>query len=140
MLADKLQVFNNIQHSLLSGPRRYEKASEALNKGKQVMFQTSERLLKRKHSHFVPNERSLFKRYGCGRPDLKKYRCPNYNTNSSQRNDTATNHANTYTIAIRSPRLILIDIPNLEGGRTCMCRYRIFTFNCWGKDVRGIQG
>ncbi|GFX49569.1 uncharacterized protein TNCV_4902111 [Trichonephila clavipes] len=35
MLADKLEAFHNIRRSLPSGPRRYVKASETVNDGRQ---------------------------------------------------------------------------------------------------------
>ncbi|GFX84286.1 uncharacterized protein TNCV_3976311 [Trichonephila clavipes] len=51
MLADKLEAFDNIQRSLPSGPRRYVKASEIVNDGRQVSFRKPERPPKREYSH-----------------------------------------------------------------------------------------
>ncbi|GFV20513.1 uncharacterized protein TNCV_4142741 [Trichonephila clavipes] len=93
MLADKLEAFDNIQHSLPSGPRRHVKASETVNDGRQV-----------------PNERYSLRCYGCGKQGVIKSRGPTCNLNSSQRTDVATNHINAYTAQTRSPRLTLIDI------------------------------
>ncbi|GFX07267.1 uncharacterized protein TNCV_2972441 [Trichonephila clavipes] len=87
MLADKLETFDNIRRSLPSGPRRYVKASEIVNDGRQVSFRKPERPPKRKYSHQVPT-------------------C---NLNASQ-TGVATNHINAYTAQTRSPRLTLIDI------------------------------
>ncbi|GFT87282.1 uncharacterized protein NPIL_289801 [Nephila pilipes] len=140
MLAHKLKAFENLRRSLPSGPKRHVKASETLNVGRQVSSWKPERLPKREYSHEVPIERSPLKCYGCGKQGVIKSRCPICNPNSSQRTDVATNHINAYTAQTRSPRLTKIDITFCGRKRTCMCRHRIFTFNCWGKDVPGIQG
>ncbi|GFW36745.1 uncharacterized protein TNCV_1220751 [Trichonephila clavipes] len=134
MLADKLEAFDNIRRSLPSGPRRHVKASETVNDGRQVSFRKSECPPKREYSHQVRNERSPLRCYGCGKQGVIKSRCPTRNPNSSQRTDVATNHINAYTAQTRSPRLTLIDI-TFCGIKGRMCRHRIFTFNCWGKDV-----
>ncbi|GFW36985.1 CCHC-type domain-containing protein [Trichonephila clavipes] len=76
MLADKLEAFDNIRRSLPSGPRRYVKASEIVNDGRQVSFRKPERPPKREYSHQVPNERSPLRCYGCGKQRVKKYTCP----------------------------------------------------------------
>ncbi|GFX98466.1 uncharacterized protein TNCV_4002351 [Trichonephila clavipes] len=110
MLADKLEAFDNIRRSLPSGPRRYVKASEIVNDGRQVSFRKPERPPKREYSHQVPNERSPLRCYGCGKQGVIKSRCPICNLNASQRTDVATNHINAYTAQTRSPRLTLIDI------------------------------
>ncbi|GFV79162.1 uncharacterized protein TNCV_1817091 [Trichonephila clavipes] len=110
ILADKLEAFDNIRHSLPSGPRRYVKASEIVNDGRQVSFRKPECPPKRKYSHQVPNERSPLRCYGCGKQGVIKSRCPTCNLNASQRTDVATNHINAYTAQTRSPRLTLIDI------------------------------
>ncbi|GFW24739.1 retrovirus-related Pol polyprotein from transposon 17.6 [Trichonephila clavipes] len=110
MLADKLEAFDNIRRSLPSGPRRYVKASEIVNDGRQVSFRKPERPPKREYSHQVPNERSPLRCYGCGKQGVIKSRCPTCNLNASQRTDVATNHINAYTAQTRSPRLTLIDI------------------------------
>ncbi|GFV46257.1 uncharacterized protein TNCV_3231461 [Trichonephila clavipes] len=82
--------------------------------------------------------RSPLRCYGCGKQGVIKSRCPTCNLNASQRTDVATNHINAYTPQTRSPRLTLIDITFCGIKGTCMCRHRIFTFNCWGKDVPDI--
>ncbi|GFX24955.1 uncharacterized protein TNCV_1278911 [Trichonephila clavipes] len=110
MLADKLEDFDNIRRSLPSGPRRYVKASEIVNDGRQVSFRKPERPPKREYSHQVTNERSPLRCYGCGKQGVIKSRCPTCNLNASQRTDVATNHINAYTAQTRSPRLTLIDI------------------------------
>ncbi|GFU45258.1 uncharacterized protein TNCV_4236551 [Trichonephila clavipes] len=110
MLADKLEAFDNIRRSLLSGPRRYVKASEIVNDGRLVSFRKPERPPKREYSHQVPNERSPLRCYGCGKQGVIKSRCPTCNLNASQRTDLTTNHINAYTAQTRSPRLTLIDI------------------------------
>ncbi|GFX08791.1 uncharacterized protein TNCV_4228111 [Trichonephila clavipes] len=110
MLADKLEAFDNIRRSLPSGPRRYMKASEIVNDGRQVSFRKPERPPKREYSHQVPNERFPLRCYGCGKQGVIKSRCPTCNLNASQRTDVATNHINAYTAQTKSPRLTLIDI------------------------------
>ncbi|GFY19396.1 uncharacterized protein TNCV_4127831 [Trichonephila clavipes] len=110
MLADKLEAFDNIRHSLPSGPRRYVKASEIVNDGRQVSFRKPERPPKREYSYQVPNERSPLRCYDCGKQGVIKSRCPTCNLNASQRTDVATKHINAYTAQTRSPRLTLIDI------------------------------
>ncbi|GFW07850.1 uncharacterized protein TNCV_3919831 [Trichonephila clavipes] len=110
MLADKLEAFDNIRHSLPSGTRRHVKASEIANDGRQVSFRKPERPPKREYSHQVPNERSSLRCYDCGKQGVIKSRCPTSNLNASQRADVATNHINAYTAQTRSPRLTLIDI------------------------------
>ncbi|GFY14759.1 uncharacterized protein TNCV_648021 [Trichonephila clavipes] len=110
MLADKLGAFDNIRRSLPSGPRRYVKASEIVNDGRQVSFRKPERPPKREYSHQVPNERSPLRCYGCGKQGVIKSRCPTCNLNASERTDLTTNHINAYTAQTRSPRLTLIDI------------------------------
>ncbi|GFX78495.1 uncharacterized protein TNCV_1295611 [Trichonephila clavipes] len=55
MLADKLEAFDNIQRSQPSGSRRYVKASEIVNDGRQVSFRKPERPPKREYSHQVPD-------------------------------------------------------------------------------------
>ncbi|GFU47908.1 transposon Tf2-8 polyprotein [Trichonephila clavipes] len=110
MLADKLEVFDNIRRSLPSGPRRHVKASETVNDGRQVSFRKPERPPKRKYSHQVPNERSPLRCYGCGKQGVIKSRCPTCNLNASQRTDVASNHINAYTAQTRCPRLTLIAI------------------------------
>ncbi|GFX42516.1 hypothetical protein TNCV_1520791 [Trichonephila clavipes] len=110
MLADKLEAFDNIQRFLPSGPRRYGKASEFVNDGRQVSFRKPERPPKREYYHHVLNERSPLRCYGCMKQGVIKSRCPTCNLNASQRTDVATNHINAYTAQTRSPRLILIDI------------------------------
>ncbi|GFX19180.1 uncharacterized protein TNCV_3013241 [Trichonephila clavipes] len=97
MLADKLEAFDNIRRSLLIGPRRYIKASEIVNNGRQVSFRKPECPPKREYSHQVPNERSPLRCYGCGKQGVIKPRCPICNVNASQRTDAATNHINAYT-------------------------------------------
>ncbi|GFS58056.1 retrovirus-related Pol polyprotein from transposon 297 [Trichonephila clavipes] len=104
MLADKLEAFDNIWHSLPSGPRRHVKASETVNDGRRVSFRKPEHLPKREYSHQVPNERSPLRCYGCGKQGVIKFRYPTCNPNSSLGTDVATNHING------SPRLTLIDI------------------------------
>ncbi|GFW21563.1 uncharacterized protein TNCV_4280801 [Trichonephila clavipes] len=74
MLADKLEAFDNIQHSLPSGPKRHVKASETINDRRQVSFGKPERLPKREYSHPVPIERSPLRCYGCGRQGVIKSR------------------------------------------------------------------
>ncbi|GFX16896.1 uncharacterized protein TNCV_2518741 [Trichonephila clavipes] len=110
MLADKLEAFNNIRRSLPIGPRRYVKASEIVNDGRQVSFRKPERPPKREYSHQVPNERSPLRCYGCGKQGVIKSRYPTCNLSASQRTDVATNHINAYTAQTRSPQLTLIDI------------------------------
>ncbi|GFS60261.1 uncharacterized protein TNCV_2827441 [Trichonephila clavipes] len=110
MLADKLEAFDNIRRSLPSGPRRYVKASEIVNDGRQVSFRKPERTPKREYSHQVPNERSPLRCYDCGKQGVIKSRCPTCNLNASQRTDVATNHINAYTAQTRSPRLTLTNI------------------------------
>ncbi|GFV32247.1 transposon Tf2-8 polyprotein [Trichonephila clavipes] len=107
MLADKLEAFDNLRRSLPSGPRRYVKASEIVNDGRQVSFRKPERPPKREYSHQVPNERSPLRCYGCGKQGVIKSRCPTCNLNASQRTDVATNHINAYTAQTRSPQLTL---------------------------------
>ncbi|GFW36218.1 uncharacterized protein TNCV_4930801 [Trichonephila clavipes] len=120
MLADKLEAFDNIRRSLPSGPRRYVKASEIVNDGRQVSFRKPERPPKREYSHQVPNERSPLRCYGCGKQGVIKSRCPTCSFNASQRTDVATNHINAYTAQTRSPRLTLIDITFcVIKGRVC---------------------
>ncbi|GFW70643.1 nuclear receptor coactivator 2 [Trichonephila clavipes] len=108
MLADKLEAFDNNRRSLPSGPRRYVKASEIVNDGRQVSFRKPERPPKREYSHQVPNERSPLR--CCGKQGVIKSRCPTCNLNASQRADVATKHINAYTARTRSLRLTLIDI------------------------------
>ncbi|GFV73032.1 uncharacterized protein TNCV_3951731 [Trichonephila clavipes] len=110
MLADKLEGFDNIRRSLPSGPRRYVKAREIINDGRQVSFRKPERPPKREYSHQVPNERSPLRCYGFGKQVVIKSRCPTCNLNASQRTDVATKHINAYMAQTRSPRLTLIDI------------------------------
>ncbi|GFY03919.1 transposon Tf2-8 polyprotein [Trichonephila clavipes] len=110
MSADKLEAFDNIRRSLPSEPRRYVKASEIVNDGRQVSFRKPERPPKREYSHHVPNERSPLRCYGCGKQGVMKSRYHTCNLNASQRTDVATNHINAYTAQTRSPRLALIDI------------------------------
>ncbi|GFT74641.1 uncharacterized protein NPIL_545721 [Nephila pilipes] len=110
ILADKLEALNNIRLSLPSGPWKHVKVSETLNDGNQVTCRKSERLPKREYSHVVPNERTPFKCYGCGRPRVIRSRCPTCNSNSSRRTDVASNHDNTYAIETRNPQLTLFDI------------------------------
>ncbi|GFQ86832.1 uncharacterized protein TNCT_512071 [Trichonephila clavata] len=105
---------------LPSGPKRYVKANETLNVGRQVSSKKPELLPKREYSHEFRNERSPFKCYGCGKPGVIKSRCPTCNPNFSQRTDVATNHINAYTAQTKSPRLTLIDITFCEKkGRAC---------------------
>ncbi|GFS77946.1 hypothetical protein TNCV_2028161 [Trichonephila clavipes] len=108
MLADKLEAFANIRRNLPSGPRKYVKASENVNDGRQVSFKKPERPPKREYSHQVPNERSSLRCYDCGKQGVIKSNPCNLNT--SQRTDVSTNHINAYTTQTRSPRLTLIDI------------------------------
>ncbi|GFW92231.1 uncharacterized protein TNCV_3541171 [Trichonephila clavipes] len=116
MLVDKLEAFD----FLPSGPRRYVKASETVNDGRQVSFRKAERPPKREYSHQVPNERYPLRCYGCEKQGVIKSRCPTCNLNASQRTDVATNHVNAYTAQTRSPRLTLIDITFCEiKGRVC---------------------
>ncbi|GFX60912.1 uncharacterized protein TNCV_2275451 [Trichonephila clavipes] len=110
MSADKLEAFDNIRRSLPSGPRRYVKASEIVNDGRQVSFRKPECPPKREYSHQVPNERSPLRCYGCGKQGVIKSRCPTCNRNAVQRTVVTTNHINAYTAQTRSPRLTLIDI------------------------------
>ncbi|GFW00957.1 uncharacterized protein TNCV_1761951 [Trichonephila clavipes] len=110
ILADKLEPFDNIQSSLPSGPRRYVKASEIVNDGRQASFRQPERTPKIEYSHQVAIERSPLRCYGCGKQGVIKSRCPTCNLNASQRTDVATDHINAYTAQTRSPRLTLIDI------------------------------
>ncbi|GFX51442.1 uncharacterized protein TNCV_3103751 [Trichonephila clavipes] len=110
MLADKLEAFDNIRRSLLSGPSRHVKASETVNDGRQVSFRKPERPPKREYSHQEPNERSPLRCYGCGKQGVIKSRYPTCNLNASQRTDVETNHINAYTAQIRNFRLTLIDI------------------------------
>ncbi|GFX71521.1 hypothetical protein TNCV_2695091 [Trichonephila clavipes] len=109
-LADKLGAFDNIRRSLPGGPRRYVKASEIVNDGKQVSFRKPERPPKREYSHQVPNERSPLRCYGCGKQGVIKSRCPTCSLNASQRTYLTINHINAYTAQTRSPQLTLIDI------------------------------
>ncbi|GFS83857.1 uncharacterized protein TNCV_2363021 [Trichonephila clavipes] len=95
MLADKLEAFDNIRRSLPSGPRRYVKASEIVNDGRQVSFRKPER--PPKNSHQVPNERSPSQTLCLWKQGVIKSRCPICNLNASQRTDVATNHINAYT-------------------------------------------
>ncbi|GFT01063.1 uncharacterized protein TNCV_4054581 [Trichonephila clavipes] len=104
MLADKLEAFDNIRRSLPSGPRRYVKASETVNDGRQVSLRKPERPPKREYSHQVTNERSPLRCYGCGKHGVIKSRSPICNLNASQRTDVVTNHINAYTAQTRSPR------------------------------------
>ncbi|GFV51434.1 uncharacterized protein TNCV_843741 [Trichonephila clavipes] len=108
MLADKLEAFDTT--FLPSGSRRYVKASEIVNYGRQVSFRKPECTPKREYSHSVPNERSPLRCYGCGKQGVIKPRCPTCNLDASQRTDVVTNHINAYTAQTRSPRLTLIDI------------------------------
>ncbi|GFX01862.1 uncharacterized protein TNCV_370511 [Trichonephila clavipes] len=110
MLADKLEAFDNIRRSLSSGPKRYVKASEIVNNGRQVSFRKPQRPPKREYSHQVPNERSPLRCYGNGKQGVIKSRCPTCNLNASQIIDLTTKHINAYTAQTRSPRLTLIDI------------------------------
>ncbi|GFW83127.1 transposon Tf2-8 polyprotein [Trichonephila clavipes] len=89
MLADKLEIFDNIRRSLPCGPRKHVKASETVNDGRQVSFRKPESHSKSEYSYQVPHTCNL---------------------NTSQRTDVATNHINAYTARNRSPRLTLIDI------------------------------
>ncbi|GFY17285.1 uncharacterized protein TNCV_1090591 [Trichonephila clavipes] len=119
-LADKLEAFDNIRRSLPSGPRRYVKASETVNVGRQVSFRKLEPPPKKEYSHQLPNERSPLRCYDCGKQGVIKSRCPTCNLNASQRTDVATNHINAYTAQTRSPRLTLIDITFCRiKGRVC---------------------
>ncbi|GFX95209.1 uncharacterized protein TNCV_848001 [Trichonephila clavipes] len=120
MLADKLEAFDNTRRSLPSGPRKYVKASEIVNDGRQVSFRKPERPPKIEYSHQVPNERSPLRCYGCGKQGVIKSTCPTCNLNASQRTDLTTNHINAYTAQTRSPRLTLIDITFFGiKGRVC---------------------
>ncbi|GFY16454.1 uncharacterized protein TNCV_2350971 [Trichonephila clavipes] len=110
MLADKLEAFDNMRHSLPSGSRRHVKASETVNDGRPVSFRKPECPPKREYSHQVPNERSPLRCLGCAKQGVIKSRCPTCHLNASQRTDLATNHINAYTAQTRSPRLTLIDI------------------------------
>ncbi|GFU22766.1 uncharacterized protein NPIL_52031 [Nephila pilipes] len=111
MSANKLEAFENLRRFLPSGPRRHVKVSEILNDGNQVTSRKPEHLPKREHSHVVPNERSPFKCYGCGRSRVIKSRCPTCNPDFSQRIDVAANHVNAYAAETRrNPRLTPIDI------------------------------
>ncbi|GFW42339.1 transposon Tf2-9 polyprotein [Trichonephila clavipes] len=110
MLADKLEIFDNIRRSLSSGPRRYVKACEIVNDGRQVSFRKPEHPPKREYYHQIPNERSSLRYYGCGKQGVIKARCLTCNLNASQRTDLATKHINAYTAQTRRPRLSLIDI------------------------------
>ncbi|GFT73854.1 uncharacterized protein NPIL_213081 [Nephila pilipes] len=120
MLADKLEAFDNLWRSLPIGSKRYVKANETLNVGRQVSSWKSELLPKKEYSHEVPIERSPLKCYGCEKRGVIKSRCRTCNPNSSQRTDVATNHINAYTAQTRSIRLTLIDITFCgEKGRVC---------------------
>ncbi|GFT90768.1 uncharacterized protein NPIL_98191 [Nephila pilipes] len=46
----------------------------------------------------------------CGRPGIKKTKCPTCNPISSRRIDVETNHVKAYATETRSPRLTLIDV------------------------------
>ncbi|GFX51134.1 uncharacterized protein TNCV_2734851 [Trichonephila clavipes] len=83
MLADKLEAFDNIQRSLPNGPRKYVKASETVNDGRQVPSRKHERLPKREFSHPVSNERSPLRCYGWGTQGVIKSRWPTCNPSSS---------------------------------------------------------
>ncbi|GFW33343.1 uncharacterized protein TNCV_2795101 [Trichonephila clavipes] len=74
MLAGKLETFDNIRRSLPSGPRKYVKASEVVNDGRQVSFRKPERPPKREYSHQVPNERPPLRCYDCGKQGVMKSR------------------------------------------------------------------
>ncbi|GFW43367.1 uncharacterized protein TNCV_2924151 [Trichonephila clavipes] len=67
MLVDKLKAFENIRRSLPSETRRYVKASEIVNDGRQVLFRKHEPPPKREYFHQVPNERSSLRCYCCGK-------------------------------------------------------------------------
>ncbi|GFT79271.1 uncharacterized protein TNCV_879751 [Trichonephila clavipes] len=110
MLADKLEAFDNIRRSLPCGPRRYVKASEIVNDGRQVSFRKPEHTPKREYSHQVPNERSPLRCCGRGKQGVIKSRFPTCKLNASQRTDVATNHINAYLALTRSRRLTLIGI------------------------------
>ncbi|GFT16348.1 uncharacterized protein NPIL_347501 [Nephila pilipes] len=103
MLADKLVVFDIIRHSLPSGSRRHMQESEILNDENQVTSRKPENLPKREHSHAIPNERSPFKYYGCGRPRVIKSRRPSCNPNFSRRTVVVTNHVNAHAAETGSP-------------------------------------
>ncbi|GFU93026.1 transposon Tf2-8 polyprotein [Trichonephila clavipes] len=92
------------------GPRRYVKASEIVNDGRQVSLRKPEHPPKREYSYQVPNERSPLRSYGYGKQGVIKSLCPTCNLNASQRTDVATNHINAYTAKTRSRRLTLIGI------------------------------
>ncbi|GFT76596.1 uncharacterized protein TNCV_3678321 [Trichonephila clavipes] len=132
MLADKL--VDNIRHSLPSGPRRHVKASETVNDGRLVSFRKPERPPKREYSHQVPNERSALRCYGCGKQGVIKSLQPQRLTKNRRSNQL-------HQCLHSSDQKPSID-PNrhnfLWNKGTCMCRHRIFTFNCWGKDVPDI--
>ncbi|GFY16181.1 uncharacterized protein TNCV_2348261 [Trichonephila clavipes] len=103
MLAYKLEAFDNIRRSLLSGPRRHVKASEIVNVGRQVSFRKLECPPKREYSHQVPNERSPLRCYDCGKQGVIKSRYPACNLSASQRTYVAAHHINAYTDQTRSP-------------------------------------
>ncbi|GFS58940.1 uncharacterized protein TNCV_68671 [Trichonephila clavipes] len=134
MLPDKLEAFDNILRSLPSGPRRHVKAREIVNDGRQVSFRKPERTPKREYSHQVPNEIYPLRCYGCGKQGVIKSKCPTCNFNASPSNQA-------HQCLHSSDQKPSID-PNrhnfLWNKGMCMCRYRIFTFNCWGKDVPDI--
>ncbi|GFX54964.1 uncharacterized protein TNCV_3318811 [Trichonephila clavipes] len=76
----------------------------------RVSLRKPERPPKREYSRQVPNERSPFRCYGCGKQGVIKSKCPTCNLNASQRTDLETNGINSYTAQTRSPRLTQIDI------------------------------
>ncbi|GFX72148.1 uncharacterized protein TNCV_1954241 [Trichonephila clavipes] len=138
MLADKLEAFDNIRRSLPSGPRRHVKASETVNDGRQVSFRKPECPPKRESSHQVPNERSPLRCYGCGKQGVIKSRCPTCNLNASQRTDVATKSHQCLHSSDQKPSIDPNRHNFLWDKGTCMCRHRIFIFNCWGKNVPDI--
>ncbi|GFV75072.1 uncharacterized protein TNCV_4121901 [Trichonephila clavipes] len=137
MLADKLEAFDNIRRSLPSGGRRHVKASETVNDGRQVSFRKPERPHKREYSHQVPNERSPLRCYGCGKRVIKS-RCPTCNLNASQRNRRSNQSHQCLHSSDQKPSIDPNRHNFLWNKGTCMCRHRIFTFKCWGKDVSDI--
>ncbi|GFW32644.1 uncharacterized protein TNCV_3678921 [Trichonephila clavipes] len=138
MLADKLEAFDNIRSFLPSGPRRYVKASEIVNDGKQVPFRKPERPPKREYSHQVPNERSPLRCYDCGKQGVIKSRCPTCNLNALQKNRRSNLSHQYLHSSDQKPSIGPNEHNILRNKGTCVCRHRIFTFNCWGKDVPDI--
>ncbi|GFT32488.1 hypothetical protein NPIL_172941 [Nephila pilipes] len=62
------------------------------------------------HPHVIPNERSPFKCYSCGRLGVINSTYSTCYFNFSRRTNAATNNANAHATETRSPRLTLINM------------------------------